>query len=277
MVTYLPLVLVGLFIVYSLWNKKEKKIVPTPTPPKPKPNPNPKPPKDIFHEIPVHTERVKEDSIYAEIINRTANPYLRGDRSTQAHETVHEINSVLRNSGPDNQAAFFFPTSKAFLCLEPRIKKHMVAQFVPENLRFGRYATYVVGQKEWDNKPLYILDEWSAYLAGASVIVDDLNQGRYKEGVHDGLFGVLEFSVYSIALCIAIRTYALQYWNTTPELHAFVSRMLSQSSKVFHEKHNSKEMQFKDQEVMLTRFRASSDASLLRTFCRRYLNTVWLQ
>ena len=118
-----------------------------------------------FIEVNQVSNIVQEDSVYAGIINYSHDPTLDiKNRMTCAHETTHMINAALRNSlkKGKNINVFYLPTGWACVIEEPNMRKSQVAQFIPSNVRGYRYSTYVTGASEWDNQPLYLVDEWAA-------------------------------------------------------------------------------------------------------------------
>ena len=114
------------------------------------------------------------------------------------HELTHGINSQIRNK-------FRMP---GFYCLEDREihlpeasgKKSDCIKFIPTDMRYGRYNLYVVGSEDWESSPLYLLDEFVAYLNGAKTML--FMNGKEGKGT-DYLFGAVEFAVYGIATVLA--------------------------------------------------------------------------
>jgi hypothetical protein len=83
---------------------------------------------------------------------------------------------------------------------EPAFRKRAVAAAIPKELRESRFRTYITGQESWDDTPLYVWDEWVAYINGAKCAEDLYSHQRYDEGNRDILMGVLEFTIYGTAL-----------------------------------------------------------------------------
>ena len=102
-----------------------------------------------------------EDRMPAEHIYRD-----QSDAGGWAHETIHALNSRLRNAaGPGMNAAYFYGCG-AVVLREPPITLAQVAAAVTK--RGQLYDTYFVQMRVgWNNQPLFLLDEMSAYLAGA--------------------------------------------------------------------------------------------------------------
>jgi hypothetical protein len=95
--------------------------------------------------------------------------YRDADRVTWGHETVHGVNARLRNENhADN--GFYVLKNRGFLCPSPRLTLREVAAAVPQSKRGRIYQLYMVqAAQDWNDTPLYCLDECSAYVAGSIV------------------------------------------------------------------------------------------------------------
>lgn len=122
---------------------------------------------------------------------------------TWAHETTHGINAYLRNRHKD--AAFV----NAFYCLEnrykvfyePRTTLSDVARRIPLGLRGPSYQLYLEQQvKWWNEKPLYVMDEWISYSNGSECAYELREEEFYFE-----LLQAQNFSIYSIYLLMSVR------------------------------------------------------------------------
>jgi len=290
------LVLAGIFIIsccsskYKNSNKVAEAVVAAaaqepveqdPTP-EPEPQPEPDPSVDLIG-IPIYKQRLNEDSEYAEIINRVKDPVLEYNRGTNAHESVHFLNSDLRNAKQkeigytEKLNAFYVPTGCVFYVKEPNMRKREVAPYVPQSLRWNRYKTYVIGQTAWDDRPLYLVDEWVAYIAGGLVDVQDIKKGRHNGEWSDGVSGVMEFSIYCTALCMAIKDKDSNYWNTQVQFKEFVKMMLNMAHKVYFTGKDLDELKWDKQEQLRHSLRTSADAEPIRKFMRDELSDVWLR
>lgn len=139
--------------------------------------------------------------ILTDIIQHTpfndTNPY--NDLVTLAHETTHGINSYIRNKLNNTGLkanGFYILNDRAIFIVEPNIRKFKVKNFVPLKLRGSRYKLYVEGSSSWDDRPLYLWDEWVAYLNGSKVAMDLYETGLWKYGRRDAMAGTIEFVVY---------------------------------------------------------------------------------
>lgn len=120
-----------------------------------------------------------------------------GDRITAVHECSHGIASQIRKGRTNG---FYLLENRAIGLDEPDGKKSDCVKFIPADMRYGRFATYVTGQREWEDSPLYLFDEWVAYRNGAACLLYEDG----KEGLGtDYLFGPIEFATYGIATAMA--------------------------------------------------------------------------
>lgn len=126
------------------------------------------------------------------------------DAATYGHEGVHMLNSSARNNHGGRVNAFYIGDGKCAIIKEPRTTIERVAQFVPEHLRGTRFNTYLVSQRSgWNAQPLYILDEWSAYIADAAVALSQASEGLPFAKHTDAAVGQLEFLPYALAVVCA--------------------------------------------------------------------------
>lgn len=120
------------------------------------------------------------------------NTYYSNDLVTWVHETTHGINSDLRNAY--HMPAFYLGSGKAVLVKNPKLTLRQIADLIPGPMRKGRHNTYFVKQqKDWNDSPLYPLDEWSAYLRGAAA-AEQIPGAETS----DRVWAVLEFTVYGM-------------------------------------------------------------------------------
>lgn len=226
-----------------------------------------------FVDVPVLTRRVAEESFLADIVNRCQSPSLGSGRPTDGHESTHMLNSQLRNQHGGHVNAFYVMSGKAVILQEPRLRKREVIAFVPPSLRQYRFGTYVSGQQEWDDRPLYLVDEWTAYVNGCYVALDDKRAGRRAEPA-DWASGPLELGVYCVALGMAVEKYDPAYFRDS-QFKAFL-RWHWKRAKVAFDK-GREVFPSQSQEVMLRNLQQSPDAQAVRDFITRNLDGVWLK
>ena len=233
-----------------------------------------------FIEVNQVSNIVQENSVYAGIINYSHDPTLDiKNRMTCAHETTHMINAGLRNSlkKGKNINVFYLPTGWACVIEEPNMRKSQVAQFIPSNVRGYRYSTYVTGATEWDNQPLYLVDEWSAYINGAMVGIDDVNNNRYTDGWTDGVSGCLELSLYCVALSMAIEEYDKEYWNNNVHFKSFMKWNLQRAYNTYMIGKDYPEFKWDKQEEFFRRFQESPSTKEMRDFITEHFDGIGLQ
>lgn len=97
----------------------------------------------------------------------------------RVHYGVHYINEELRQ-GRDGNAAYCL-AGWAYMMPEPPATLRRVGRAC--RYRGPVYGLYV-GAREWNRQPLYLADEWSAYVAGACQAVEmgDMVRARHSFG-----------------------------------------------------------------------------------------------
>ena len=223
-----------------------------------------------------------ENSVYGDVISHSREePF--GDsygRSTNVHETTHGINSWLRNTYAaktgEPMNGFYVLHGRGVVLGEPGFRKSQVMKFVPQNLRAQRFGMYLQGQTAWDDTPTYILDEWVCYVHGAKCNVEDVQTGRYQGEWTDGVSGALEFSIYSIALAMAVKEHDPEYWEQNPQFRDFLVWKLYEARDVFMTGRGMAMFKWDKQDILLTEFLRSTLAVSMRNFVRDNLDGVWL-
>lgn len=236
-------------------------------------------PEPDFVEVKKVTDSYREDSVYADIMNRARRPFTREDRDTNAHESTHGINADIRNTHPDSTKVngFYVLNGKGVVIYEPHMRKSAMIPYVPQSLRGFRYNTYVAGQQAWDERPLYIFDEWVAYVNGATVSVEDVRKGRHNGKWSDNMSGSLEFSVYSVAVAMAVEKNDPEYWKTNKQFKNFVYWHLKRSYDVYMSGKDMKEFKYDKQDKFLESLRTSPDAQQMRDFIEKHFGGIWLK
>lgn len=224
---------------------------------------------------------IEEDTIYGEVLNYSkSKPF--GDehgRPTNVHETAHGISSDIRNEYYKNYEcdieALYYGNGKAIILEQPKLLISNIPKHIPESLRSYRFKLYFVDQlKYWDSSPLYILDEWVAYIWGARCALEDYE----KSNIHtkeDSVSGSLEFSIYVVGLCLAIKERDNNYWNTNKELKFFVKERLEIAEKVFFQGKDIFKSQKQDE--LLDNFRQLDSDEPIKAMLRSDFNSVFLR
>ncbi|MBI1861437.1 MAG: hypothetical protein HYR96_11020 [Deltaproteobacteria bacterium] len=202
------------------------------------------------------------------------------DLITLVHETTHGIHAYIRNhmNNTGKRAnGFFVLDDRAVILVEPNIRKSAVARYVPQSLRGFRFGTYITGQTEWDDTPLYVFDEWNAYVNGGQAGVDQVNHNLWNESWEDGVSGVLEFALYALATAQAVKAGDPNYFESYTPFKEFVAWNVARSMEVFRAGAQMAAFKWDKQDQMLNSFLHSSDAAPLRTFTRDWLGADWTQ
>lgn len=85
------------------------------------------------------------------------------------HECVHGINSILRekSSKKEKYNGFYLLDNRYVIIKEPDINPITVLDKIPKHLRFNVYrSTYDNTKKFWQDRPLYLVDEFIAHTSG---------------------------------------------------------------------------------------------------------------
>lgn len=233
-----------------------------------------------FIAVAVVSNREKGNSAYADIINHSRDPFLSSNKMTNAHETTHDINSYIRNNSPESTKmnGLYVRDGRGVLLYEPKIRKQDVIPFIPPSLISYRYSLYITGQKAWDDRPLYILDEAISYWNGGFVAVEEVQQGRFNENSTDAVSGCIDFSIYSIALAMAVEQKDPGYWKNKPEFRTFLVWYLKGAEETFKLGSEMKQFNgFPEQFKLLKNLNESPDADNMRKFIKENLDGVWLK
>lgn len=223
------------------------------------------------------------DSVYADVLSHSKDsPFGSANgRATNVHETAHGIHSYLRNKYSRELGkkinGFYVLKSRGVIIEEPNMRKSRIAEFVPQNLRSYRYSTYITGQRAWDDTPLYIYDEWTAYVLGGMTNVDDVKNGNYKGRWTDGVSGCLGFSIYAIATCMAVEKNDPEYWRENEQFRNYTIWLLRQARDTFMEGREMEEFKWDKQDLLFKEFLKSSAAEPMRKFVIENLEGVWLE
>jgi hypothetical protein len=157
------------------------------------------------------------------------NQYFDRDPITWGHETTHGVNSYVRNTyGKQRQNGFYVGGGQAIVLDEPALRLSDVV--VPTKLRGSRYQLYFVQQqKDWNNEPLYICDEWVAYTNGSTVGLEWQGFGNQR----DDMISCVEFSGYALSLAATISHLDPGYFKRCPQFKDFLSHELKRSIGVY--------------------------------------------
>lgn len=228
-----------------------------------------------FVDVPVVNQYVSEKSLYADVMNRARKPFTGHSRDTNAHETTHEIQSVLRNAHGGRVNAFYLLNGKAVICKEPGVKISYVGKFCPAVLRSYRWPLYCEQQQQyWNNEPLYLVDEWSAYINGCAVSLEDKHAGKKEEST-DAASGTLEMGIYSIAMAMAVEKYDQEYFKNNKQFILFMKYQWKRAHDLYQKA--APLFPSDNQTRQLKALQTSPDAEAMRQFITKHLDGVWLK
>lgn len=221
------------------------------------------------------------NSVYNDVMNHSKSvPF--GDthgRNTNVHETVHGINSYLRNKHKRESGkhvnGFYVGNGYGIILENPKLRLRQVGPYVPQSIRGYRYQMYFQSQLgDWDDTPTYPMDEWAAYIAGAECSVDDFSNKIIYREKSDSVSGSLEFSIYCVALAKAVKDLDNEYWINNIQFKNTILYMLIKAEKVFFEGKDIFPSQ--KQETLLQNLRNSDDCSEFRSFLKEEFQGIFI-
>lgn len=220
-----------------------------------------------------------DGSVYSDImshcdprgLNRPVTGY---SRKTNGHETTHMIQANMRNRHGGRVNAVYLLNGKGVILKEPGIAKRLAQKFIPHSLRASRYDLYVAGQTEWDDRPLYLVDEWNAYIHDCMIGSDDKANGRDDGEKTDAAVGCLEMGIYTVGMAMAVERYDREYWEGEPEFKTFMRYQWRRANGAFGK--GAPLFPWDTQDRILNNLRTSPDAEEMRAFIRTHLDGVWL-
>lgn len=225
---------------------------------------------------------IPETSVYNQIMNYSKESPFSDEhgRSTSSHETVHGINSYLRNKykreTKKNVNGFYCGNGYGIIIENPKFRLRQIAQYVPHSLRGYRFKMYFESQLgDWDDTPTYPIDEWASYIAGAETAVDDAVVQERPREKSDCVSGSLEFSIYCVGLAMATKDLDPDYWNNKHQLKYAVNYFLIKAEKVFFEGKDI--FPSAKQEALLNNLKNSKDAENIRQFLKTEFQGVFIE
>lgn len=192
-----------------------------------------------------------------------AEVYQGTDLVTVAHETTHAINSSIRNKYGGN--GFYVLDNKAISIQEPKIKLSTVAHNISSALHGMSYDLYVVKQQQyWNDQPLYLLDEWIAYINGTACGLELADSGSDVGLQTSTVKQMLEFNVYALAVAKSAEHIA---YGDAAKLRDFITWATARTQELYKTALQFDDFNDDEQRVYLQRF-VNSD---LKDFADSYL------
>ena len=206
------------------------------------------------------------------------NTYYDSDKVTHGHETTHGINSHLRNYFNDTGETangFYVLNDRGALVVEPDIRKSEVAQYVPAALRGSRFSLYVTGSTSWDDRPLYLFDEWVAYTNGGEVGTNLVDEGKWSYGWRDAVMGQLEFTVYAVATAIAVAQGDPSYFASNTQFREFLAWNIERAMRIFRKGAAMASFEWDSQDDYYQTLQTGAAGEPIRAFVRDTYGVSW--
>jgi len=218
------------------------------------------------------------NDILTHLSRQYGSTYYDRDPITHGHETSHGIHSDIRNHHNDTGKrvnGFYMLRDRAVLVVEPNIRKSHAAPYIPAGLRGSRYDLYVTGSHAWDDTPLYLWDEWNAYVNGGEVGVDMVENGLWNRGWRDGVAGQLEFTVYAIALAMAVEERDPAYFAEHTQFLAFLAYNSRRAMEVYRVGAKMEAFSWDRQDAYYAKLTTGEAGRSIREFTDRIFGHSW--
>lgn len=238
----------------------------------------------VFQDFPAQNDKTSSawGPIMTDVIQHLplsyGNTYYDNDKITYTHETSHGIHSHIRNNLNDTGEranGFYIPGNRAALVVEPNIRKSDIAQYVPQALRGSRFELYLIGSSDWDDTPLYIWDEWNAYINGGEAGVELVQSNLWDAGWRDGVAGQLEFTVYGIATAMAVRDLDEQYFNSNTQFREFLAFSVKRAMDSYRVGSTLETFAWETQDNYYNTLENSPEAADIRDFAVEIFGQRW--
>lgn len=224
-----------------------------------------------------------EYSIYHDVLSYSK-AYPFGDqhgRYTNVHETAHSIHNELRNQyrqilKKDKVNVLYILNGEAVVVDDPNITLQCIKPFIGNSLKSQKYKLYLEDQlKFWNEYPTYILDEWNCYILGAECAIDDFLQDKKLEKTNV-LAGPLEFSIYALAMCLAIQQHDNDYWHNNLQFKSLIYLNLTRTSRLLTLGSDISEFVNAEQDRLKTMLLKHEEASKIRILLKNDFNSILL-
>jgi hypothetical protein len=203
--------------------------------------------------------------------------YWSSDPITAGHETSHGIHAHLRNyeAPAGRYNAFYVLGNHAAFVAEPNMRKSDIKPQIVTGLRGPRYNLYLEQQTEWDDTPLYVFDEWNAYVNGAEVGVGQVEAGLYTGQWTDAVMGPLEFTAYAIATAKAAKLNDPTYYATNTQFRCFTAWNIKRAMALYEAGRAMTQFQWDTQDQYAMKLRTMPEAEPLRATARELWGADW--
>jgi hypothetical protein len=134
---------------------------------------------------------------------------------------------------------------------------------------------YITGAADWDDRPLYIFDEWVAYTNGSEVGLNLQRAGQWRYGWRDGVAGTLEFTIYALATAMAVEARDPGYFRDHTQFRAFVAWNARRAMELYRAGAVTESFRWDRQDAMYRGLQTNPDAEAMRAFARRVFGAAW--
>ena len=193
--------------------------------------------------------------------------YYDADIVTFAHEATHGTNGEFRQRYGNRRNCLYVLSNNMAVITEPPTTLSSVARKVAPSLRGNGYQLYMVSQGQyWENEPLYILDEWTAYSNGAIVGLENNIGDRTQQSFGSSL----EFFGYALTL---LQTLNGSNYDSAP-LKGFITWNGARTTTTYLKMKAAGLITDKHKRFYGT-MQSSQDTASLRSFCIQCFGPSW--
>jgi len=184
---------------------------------------------------------------------------------------------VYQNVTGQRANGFYLMKDRFALVVEPPTTRvTSVAPYVPASLRGSRFQSYLVDQATtWDDTPTFILDEWNCETNGSEVAVELAKAGSFP-APRDGVSGALEFTVYSLALGLAVETLDANFFATYTQFREFLAWEAERAMGLYRAGAVLPSLAAATQDAYYAAWKTSADGKALRNFARRTWSAAYV-
>ncbi len=210
---------------------------------------------------------------------------LQHGSATQVHENTHEVNSNVREryGGTRNVNAFYVLDGKAVVLASPKpLTLNSIATTLPAALQSTRHRSHLLTpQKDgvWRGipyegwtEPLYVFDEWSAYLNGGYC------HAITGDGSEIIMVQAMEFFGYSMQLLILVEDRKLRYpsWEYDVEgMRRVVKYQAERTSRLFALMRRNRSVGVERGDPWLYDLQEAKGASVMRSWMLHIYGKEW--
>jgi hypothetical protein len=194
-----------------------------------------------------------------------------GTLGIDSHLRIYENVTGQRANG------FYLMKDRFALVVEPPTTRvTSVAAYVPAGLRGSRFQSYLVEQAvTWDDTPTFILDQWNCETNGSEVAVELGKAGTFATP-RDGVSGALEFTVYALALGLAVESLDASYLATYTQFREFLAWEAERAMALYRAGAALPSLASATQDAYYVAWKTSAGGKALRNFARRTFGAAYV-